>query len=399
MSRYYNEIIDFISRHKVINTHCHHLPDESLKSLKLKNILSMSYISWISSGYEDNEKGRRSFLELMGSNTYFTWLARSLGELYGDGKPLCIENWDLIDMNLCNAYYDEENHLKVLTDKCKYEAIILDKYNLTGSDNGHRNLNRPAFRCDMFLHAYDIAGCDQNGNNPFTSIGTRPDSLEDYIINVEHLIHDKKKAGCVALKVAIAYERGLDFTMCTYEKAKKAYLNPQASQTEKKVLQDYIMFKLCELSEKFDMPIQIHTGLGRLQKSNAMHLREIIECNPRTKFVLFHCSYPWFDDVLALTHNYKNVYPDLCWVPIISTSACERFLNEALEVGDAGRFCWGCDTWTSEESYGALLAVRHVLARTLSQKIEDGMIDKEYALVLAKRILFENAKSLYKLDD
>ncbi len=208
----------------------------------------------------------------------------------------------------------------------------------------------------------------------------------------------QKNKGCAALKTAIAYERGLDFEIINYKKAEKAYLSQDASENEIKHLQDYIMLQICEIAAELKMPLQIHTGLGCLKKSNAMQLREMIGYNPETKFVLFHCSYPWFDDVLALTHNYRNVYPDLCWVPLISSSACERFLDEALEVGDSTRFCWGCDTWTSEESFGALLAVKEVLARTLARKIKNGMMDMEYALMLAGRILYDNAALLYQFD-
>jgi len=89
------------------------------------------------------------------------------------------------------------------------------------------------------------------------------------------------------------------------------------------------------------------------------------------------------------------VYPDLCWLPIISTSAAERMLHEIIEVGTSNKACWGCDTWTSEESYGALLAMQHVLAKVLSQKIADKYISFKNAETIIDDVLYNNAKNLY----
>jgi predicted TIM-barrel fold metal-dependent hydrolase len=116
---------------------------------------------------------------------------------------------------------------------------------------------------------------------------------------------------------------------------------------------------------------------------------------PEVRFVLFHGGYPWIDDLLALVHNYPNVYADLCWLPIISPSAAERALHELVEVGTADKLMWGCDTWSSEESYGALLAFRHTLAKVLSSKIEDGYFSLEDAKAISVRVMRGNAAELF----
>src|SRR5690606_7204040 len=136
-----------------------------------------------------------------------------------------------------------------------------------------------------------------------------------------------------------------------------------------KAFQDYLFWRICEMAAEFDLVLQCHTGMGQLRNANAMSMKDVIAGNPQTKFVLFHCSYPWLGDVTALMHLYPNVYPDLCWMPILSPSAANRVLHELIEVGTADKVCWGCDTWTSEESYGAVLAMRYVLADVLEEKI------------------------------
>ena len=93
------------------------------------------------------------------------------------------------------------------------------------------------------------------------------------------------------------------------------------------------------------------------------------------------------------------MYIDLCWLPLISTGAAERFLHEMLDVTTADKLMWGCDTWTPQESYGALLAMREVTCRVLAKRIERGETDLEDAKALIGRILYRNAAKLYKVGE
>ena len=60
--------------------------------------------------------------------------------------------------------------------------------------------------------------------------------------------------------------------------------------------------------------------------------------------------------------------------------------------------CWGDDTWTSEENYGALMAAQHVIATVLSNKIENGYLLSSDAYELASNILCDNAKRIYRFE-
>ena len=117
--------------------------------------------------------------------------------------------------------------------------------------------------------------------------------------------------------------------------------------------------------------------------------------NMGVKFLYNHSYCNWMDDLLGLLHSYSNVYADLCWLPLISTSAAKRFLREALEIGGSNRILWGCDTWTVEESYGSLLAFRFSLCRVLSEKIADGYFSVSNAKDIIDKILLDNAGNLY----
>lgn len=384
----------------ISSTHSHFIVPEPGTAISLHQLLQMTYISWIYPYFPDKEADRIKYIETMGTNTYFIWMAKSLGILYGDGKSLSADNWDRIDANFRRENSIPGDSLRILKDVCRYKAIILDKYDHPGSDLGLSELMTPTFRCDPFLHGYTIDGHDSNNNYPFRMLGLdrMPASIDEYISLVSEKISEMKAKGCVALKIAIAYERDLRFENRDISKARIAYGTECPKDDEIKNFGDYVMFELCRIAAELNIPVQIHTGLGKLEKSNAIHLKKLIEYNPATRFSLFHCGYPWMDDILGLLHNYRNVYPDLCWLPLISTSAAIRFIREALEVGDTGRFTWGCDTWTAQESYGALLAVRHCLAKALSEMCCEKLITVDQAETVIQAILCTNAEKIYNLD-
>ncbi len=120
--------------------------------------------------------------------------------------------------------------------------------------------------------------------------------------------------------------------------------------------------------------MQIHTGMGQGRRTNALWLQEVIQSNPQTRFVLLHGSYPWVEDIPALVRLYPNVFADLCWLPLGSTRAGKFLLHELIENATSDKVMWGCDTWTAEESYGALLSLRFVLSSVLDEKVSDGYL-------------------------
>ena len=107
-------------------------------------------------------------------------------------------------------------------------------------------------------------------------------------------------------------------------------------------------------------------------------------------------AFPWLDRSPSLWWtDIDNVYPDLTWVPLLSYTASNRVLHQLIEMTQIDKICWGCDTWTVEESYGSLLAFRFSLCRVLTEKIEDGYLSVSNAKDIIDKILFDNAGKLY----
>ncbi|MEN8192121.1 MAG: amidohydrolase family protein [Bacteroidota bacterium] len=395
---YYEELNSFARTQKVYNTHSHMNVRIDPGDFTLDVLLKSSYVDWMGISHEKNSESIDYYISKVKHNSYYFWLEKSLQELYDIDEKISSKNWDDISTKLVESRKQNLDE-KFLYDYCKYEKIILDNFKKPGVPVSDLDVFTSAFRVNSFFYGYSAFAKDHNGNSAIVlyNNGKEINNIDEYVNFMGNEIIKQKEKGAVAIKCALAYDRGLDFTTVEKEKAEIALSkgNSKLSDEEIKDFQDYLFFKLCEIAAGLDMPLQVHTGLAKLQKSNAMQLREAIELNHKTKFVLFHGSYPWLDDIFGLTHNYSNVYPDMCWLPLISTSAAERFLHEIIEVGIIDKVAWGGDSFTVEESYGALLAMRHVLAKVLSEKVEDGYLSMDEAKEIVKKVLYSNAKGLY----
>ena len=116
--------------------------------------------------------------------------------------------------------------------------------------------------------------------------------------------------GCVALKIPIAYDRGLDFDPVSDDLARQAFarltavlsqaagagrlefreqafrpMRPatlfssrmeSADPVDVKTFQDYLFFQICRMAADLNLPVQIHTGMGQGHKTNAIHLQPAI---------------------------------------------------------------------------------------------------------------------------
>ncbi|MGA2547141.1 MAG: amidohydrolase family protein [Rectinemataceae bacterium] len=379
-----------------VSCHCHHLPDTEQRFDGLDAIIVRSYVEWSLVPHGPGEKERAAFLDLARHKSYFVWLERSLMEIYGLETGIDCGNWDELSRRIAAAYSDPEWHAKLLAERCRFRAAILDAYWAPGEDDGRPQLFKPSYRIDDFLGAWAPKKPNANGNSFHSLHGRRFGELDELVAFLRESVFAMKSRGAVALKSAIAYERGLEFQKADARLAASAIRKGEGAEpAEVEAFQSHLFFAACGIAAEAGLPFQIHTGLGQLRKTRALGLVDAIEANPDTKFVLFHGSYPWMDDIAALVHNFPNVYPDLCWLPLISTSRAVAFVKEMVELGTADKLTWGCDAHHGEESYGALLAARHVLAKAFSELVAEDWMDEEEAADYCARILDRNPRGLY----
>ena len=240
---------------------------------------------------------------------------------------------------------------------------------------------------------------DHDANSPFSFYPDAPrDDFGAYLGWLEALFTGWRNAGAVALKSASAYERSLGYGPGDLRAAAKVFgRRPETVSEDGRALFEETLFNwFCALAAKFDVPFQVHMGLGQLSGSRPILFAPTLERHPRTRFVMFHMGYPWYPEVGALAHNYPNALPDMVWAPIISPAAAISALHQYIEVTRTNDLiAWGSDTWTSEDAVGALLAWQHVVATVLAEKVESGYIDMADAEGLARGLMGENAAKIY----
>ena len=385
-------ILRYLDGLRGVDTHCHHLADAQFTGVDLKFLYDHSYCDWMDH-YPDDARDVPAFLRRNGGNSYFYWLQTAIEALYG--LPVTGENLQGLDAAISAAYRDGAHHLRILEDNCRYDKVLLDNYAHTGHVDSAGAFFVPVLRCNMFVVCNCASRRDHNGNNPDMYIpGIYSRDFDGYLEAVKNYV-----LGHRILKFAIAYDEGNRVENFDKARAAAAYNQERPTPDAYRDFYGYMVYYICSVAAENGLVAQFHTVLGRLEATSAFFLRRLIEALPALKFDLFHGGYPWMDDLLALLHNFPNVYADLCWLPLISTSAAKRFLREALEVGGAHRLLWGCDTWTSEESYGAVLAFRRVVSETLAQMHVEGYFSQEEACYIAGRIWRGNAAELYGFGD
>jgi len=223
-------------------------------------------------------------------------------------------------------------------------------------------------------------------------------SLDDYLAVLDRLYKKGKAAGAVCLKTTLAYQRTLLFDNVPKERAAKAFGRPasELSADEIKDFEDFVMWRLVELSAKHELPFQIHTGHARIQGSNPMLLVDLIQANPKTKFILFHGGYPWIGETGAiLTRHASHVWIDSVWLPTISPTMARRAFSEWLDLMPSDRIMWGADCSHAEGIYGATEMTRLCLAEALAEKVDRGELLEEHALRIGRQILRDNALKLF----
>lgn len=392
-----SEILQMLEGIPVVSSHEHHLETPAQQALDLDGIFRRSYVGWCSLPASASPADRAAWLDSIRANSYFIWLEKSLDTLYGCG-PVTAANWDALSEKIRAAHRDPSYHWEVLRRTAGYRRMVEDSYWNPGGCAGNPEMAASAYRMDCWMAGFHPSVRDHDQMNPVLLLGKMPETFDAYLAAIRQDIARHPQA--CAFKCAAAYERSLRFSPVSRAEAEAVYGKSPACTTpdERTKFGDFVFSYFLQLAEELDFPVQIHTGLARLSGSSPMLLEPAIAAHPGVKFVLFHGGFPWFYEIAALAHNHRNVYLDLNWIPLVSTEAAKSALHTFLEIlPDSSHLSWGGDTWTSEEAYGALLALRHVMASVFAEKRRSGLYSASLVERLSEKILWENAQKLYRL--
>jgi len=234
-------------------------------------------------------------------------------------------------------------------------------------------------------------------------------SLDDLSKALRTAVDEYISNGAVALKSALAYQRTLKYEKATRHEAETAFnriaqhLGEGPSWSEAKPLQDYMMHEAIRASIDAHVPFQIHTGLQEgneniITNSRPTHLVNLFVEYREAKFDVFHGGYPYTGEFATLAKLFPNVYPDLCWVHLISPEIGRRQLHELIETVPGNKIlAFGGDAVAVEIAYAHARMARGVVARVLAEKVEEGYMGEAEALQLAVKMLRENPARLFGL--
>jgi len=404
---------------RAIDCHSHHLGYTICENITLGDLLRKTYLNWAGVALEGKRSSKTEWVQLKDtllnwcgatleeseesrlewidrSKTKNTWrfLRQSFADLYG-WDELSVENWEKFSNELNQKHKDPQWSRSILRDYCRYDRVLVDSYWKSGIDHDDPEVFAKVFRVDPFFLGYAPGKLDHDRSSALKNYGIQSDNLKDYLNQVGELIEKRVREGVVSIKNATAYDRHLYYQHITEAEASRVFETKDPTPEQEVAFQDFFFDWVCDLAAQLDVPIQCHTGMGSLTGTRAIEMEKVLRRHPNTKFSLMHGSFPWTSDMLALAAAFENVWADICWLPLLSTTVCERFLHELIEAVDPNKVIWGCDTWVSEDSYAARLAVNDVLEKVLSAKVSEGYFSKTTALEYANKVLHDNAMVLF----
>jgi hypothetical protein len=295
-------------------------------------------------------------------------------------------------------------------DRVSIETVLVNMPALGAGQRGPRFRWVPA--ADSLL--YPFGGLD---GSPEAGAGERPPTLEEYTNTVGRTVAGWRHDGAVAVKIALAYVRSLDFEEVDAVDAARIYAAHAARGTtpaaaEYKMLQDYLFRVVAREAGSAGLVMHIHTGIGadpwfRIAGANPLLLESSVSDKSlrSTNFVLIHGSWP-FDREAGVMLIKPNVYADFSAQTFLrSTRALSETLRAWLEWYPE-KVLFGTDAYPDpatplfdweEKLWLANDTAREALAMALTGMMNDGQITRARAMELARMVLRENAVRLYGL--
>ncbi|MCY4071098.1 MAG: amidohydrolase family protein [Chloroflexi bacterium] len=169
-----------------------------------------------------------------------------------------------------------------------------------------------------------------------------------------------------------------------------------------KHLRDHLFCRAIERCIDFDVPFQVHTGMGdwevHLAACRPALLMELLRypAYRACKFLLVHTGYPYHGEAGYLANVLPNIWCDISEGLPFAGNAGKRIIAEVLEMAPISRVCYGSDVYGSPEPfYTSALLGKQALGQALGELVDDGFLSVGEAQEAARMILADNARELY----
>lgn len=403
---------------RAIDTHDHLRPFNEIpfrdstdrgRGMTLHSIWQGSYYSWTNplAQWRAGEsfdvwwaKGKESFANAR-ATSFYRYVLPAFKDLYGvDFETMSDEEARKLNDQIFENYQSDKWLEHVITERANIELMLIDPYWARFKFERAYRFAVPVLNVNTMVDGYHESSFTSQYDNPYhfaREAGKEIKTLDDYLQTLDAIFQKAVASDAVCLKTTLAYQRTLEFANVPRELAEKVFGRPKAelSPAEIKDFQDFILWRICELSAKHNLPFQIHTGQARIQGSNPMLLVDMIAANPRTKFVLFHGGFPWVGETGVIAMRHKNVWVDSVWLPQLSYTMAKRAYQEWFEIMPSDRIMWGADTVQAEGIYAATVWTRQCLSEALAEKVDRSELREEQAIYIGQQVLRDNALKLF----
>jgi hypothetical protein len=425
LTRTYRRIKKELDQTPAIDTHDHLWPFDRLrayrqtaqgKGVNLAGLWQNSYLPgyaritpWKDGmAFDDWWKSARDDFRNVRSASFYRYQRLAFRDLYGvDFDTITDQGAHDLDRRIFENYKNPKWLYQVVTERANIEIMFNDTYwNCHGFTPSYP-WEAVVFNVTTLVRGFHRSEFENRTGSPFAGDdpydfakkhGLPVNSLDDYLEVLNQLFLEARDKGIVCIKCTLAYQRTLRFENVAKEKAAAAFGKRQTQLTPEaiKEFEDFIMWRLCELAAKYELPFQIHTGQARIQGSNPLNLVDLLEANPKTKFILFHGGYPWIgESAVIVQKRSSHVWLDSVWLPMLSYSTAKRAFHEWLDAFPSNKILWGADCNHAEGIYGATELNRQCLAEVLTEKVIAGDLREEHALAIGRQILRDNALELF----
>lgn len=408
-----------------IDTHDHLWPFDRLRAYRqtkegrgvnLAGIWQNSYLPGIARitpwtdgmEFDDWWKSAQHDFRNVRSASFYRYQLPAFRDLYGvDFDTITADQARNLNLRIFENYKSPKWIYEVVTERANIELMFNDTYWDCHGFTPTYPWELIVFNVTTLVRGFHPSEYENRTGSPFAGDspyefarkhGLPLDSLDDYLKVLDQLFLEAKDKGVVCLKCTLAYQRTLQFENVSKEVAAATFGKRQTQLTPRQIkdFEDFILWRLCELAAKYELPFQIHTGQARIQGSNPMNLVDLLEANPKTKFILFHGGYPWVGETgVILQKRWSHVWLDSVWLPMLSYSTAKRAFHEWLDAFPSNRILWGADCNHAEGIYGATEFNRQCLAEVLAEKVIARDLREEHALAIGRQILRDNALELF----
>ncbi len=215
-----------------------------------------------------------------------------------------------------------------------------------------------------------------------------------------------QRGGYRGLKSIIAYRTGLDISPLSRTPdqgllALDAIRRGTGGGAMKK-LRDHLLCRALELCIEYNVPIQIHTGVGDYEIN-------MPDCRPALLMdllrfpafractvILVHAGYPYCAEAGYITGMLPRVYCDVSEGIPFAGGGAQRIYAEVLEMAPISKIVYGSDGLALPEiNYVSALLGKQALAAALQDLVDGDLLSSQEAHEAARLILADTARRLY----